>query len=777
MLGTVALIAAISWRRHAVGIFALVVASFALGMAMSGERAAARLSSWLPESLAGIDLTVVGRVDGLARRSDTGERIVFRVEAVESPVPDAQWIPSRVALTRYARDAGDAAGARLMSPFAGGERWRLTVRLKPPHGSVNPGGFDFEAWLLERGVGATGYVRERPPAERLGEASGLAAAIDRQREAIRARLQLALAGESYAGVIVALAIGDQDAIDDAGWATFNRSGTTHLMSISGLHVTLLAALVAAAVGFVWRRVPWLVERVAVRRAALAAGMAAAVAYALLAGFGIPAQRTVIMLAVVVVALLAGRAVAARRVLLLALAVVLTADPWAVLAPGFWLSFGTVALLLAAGSGRLAAERPGGSARAWRGVVGFGRSQWVAGIATAPILAVAFGRLSLVAPLANALAIPAIGLVIAPLAVAAAVIPVDAIAQLAHASLALLMGAIAFLAALPWAVLFLPESRPGSLALALAGVALLMLPAGLPVRWLGALLFLPLLWPPLARPAAGEAWVDFLDVGHGLAVVVRTQGHTLLFDGGPAVAGQFDAGERVVVPVLRALGIARLDALVVSHEDSDHAGGAAAVLRELPVGELISGLPDAHPLLAGIPPHRRCLGGGTWRWDGVHFTFLHPPEPAYADRRLKPNRRSCVLRIESSRGQAALITADLEGPDEARLVREDAGRLHAQVLQVPHQGSRFSSTADFVAAVGARDVIAPVGYRNRYGHPHPEVVARYADAGARLWRTDRDGAVRVRLGADVAVSALRAERPRYWRRSDTIAGLAAAGEAE
>ena len=776
----VLLVAAMILRRRRIAPALLIAAALAGGFAWSGERASARLASWLPEELAGIDLTLVGRIEGLPRRGESAERIVFRSESIETVIPNGLSVPDRLLLSRYARPFGTrqvaAADAAPAPPFRAGERWRLTVRLKPPHGSVNPGGFDFEAWLLERGIGATGYVRDSPSAELLGEADGIGAKIDRRREAIRARLHRAMAGEPYAGVIVALAIGDQDAIDDAGWALFNRTGTTHLMSISGLHVTLLAALLAALTGFVWRRVPWLVDRIPSRRAALLAGALAALAYAALAGFGIPAQRTVLMLGVVVVAMLSGRAVSARRVLLLALAVVLAIDPWAVLAPGFWLSFATVAVLLVSSGGQEGGEGSVGR-RARRAVAGFGRSQWFATIATVPFLAAAFHRLSLISPLANAVAIPAIGFVIAPLAVAAALLPVDAIAQFAHALLAALMVVIEALGALPWAVLHLPEVSGLAIGLALTGVALLTLPAGMPVRWLGLVLFLPVLAPPTTVPVDGEARVSFLDIGHGLAVIVRTHRHTLLFDAGPALPGRFDAGERVVVPALRALGVGRIDTLLISHEDSDHAGGAAAVLRELPVAALVGSLPDGHALRRGETPYRRCVAGEGWQWDGVDFTFLHPPATAFDDPRRTRNRLSCALRITAAGGQSLLITADLEGADEARLVREMAPALRAQVMQVPHQGSKHSSTPAFVEAVGARAVVVPAGYRNPYGHPHPEVVARYARAGARLWRTDRDGAVSVELGAQLTVTGLRGERPRYWRRSDTIADLRAAGDAE
>lgn len=804
---------------------AIVLGSFAAGcagFALSAAWAQQRIGAQLDAALAGRDIAVVGRVEGLPQATAGGQRFVLIVEAVEG---SDSVLPQRVLLTQFApRPREDAV---VVPVYRGGERWRLTVRLKPPYGNVNPGGFDYEAWLLERAIGAIGYVRHAPPPQRLGEAEGARAWLDRRREAIRDRLRASLGDASHAGVVVALAIGDQQAIDEQGWALFNRTGTTHLMSISGLHVTMFAALAAWLVALLWRRVPWLAERLATRRAAALAGASAGLAYALLAGFGIPAQRTVCMLGVAALALAARRAVSVRRILLLALAAVLTIDPWAVLAPGFWLSFGAVAALLFAasalsrrhdgaegaqaglpasgggdfagaggvsdGSGKVvgafdstamhASGDVAPAARsAWRGCLArlaaragdalraFGIAQWAATLATLPLIAMFFGRLSLVSPLANALAIPLIGFLVAPLAVLAALLPFAWPAELAHALLAPLIDALEAMSAHPLAVLHLPAIGLAALLLALAGALCLLAPRGLPVRLAGALMLLPALWPAVERPVPGEATVTLFDVGHGLAVLVRTAGHALLFDAGPAVAGRFDAGARIVVPALRSLGVERLDLLLLSHEDSDHAGGAASVLRELPVAALAGSLPATHPLLAGAPPQRRCAAGERWVWDGVAFEMLHPPAKAYDNPRLKRNRLSCVLRIDNGR-QAMLLTADLEAADEAAALQGNPGAFAASVLQVPHQGSKGSSTARFVAAVGAREVLFPVGYRNRYGHPHPEVVARYAASGARLWRSDRDGALTVRLGDAVAVDGWRARVPRYWRRGATIAAPA------
>jgi competence protein ComEC len=632
-------------------------------------------------------------------------------------------------------------------PLRPGERWQLTVRLKRPHGNANPFGFDYEAWLLERDIRATGYVRPAP-AERLDAMVWQPGyVIERLRDAVRSSFAAMLPAADYpwAGILVALAVGDQRAIHGDLWTTFNRTGTTHLMSISGLHVTMVAALFGILVGFVWRRVPALALRCPAQRAALWSGCLAALLYALLAGFAVPAQRTVYMLAVAALAMSSGRIVAPSRTLCLALAVVLLIDPWAVLAAGFWLSFGAIGALLYVGSALVGT--PGGwreRLRAW-GVV-----QWAATLASLPVLLLVFQQFSLVSPLANAVAIPVVSFVVTPLALVAAVVPWWPIAALAHAVLGWLMLFLEWCSA--WPVWQSPAPPLWAAVAAAAGVVVCLLPRGVPGRLLGVALLVPAVFWPAPRPAEGEAWVTVLDVGQGLAAVVQTRTHALVYDPGPLYSAESDAGQRVVVPYLRALGVDTVDMLLVTHRDSDHAGGTASVQAALAVGELRSSLPE----IGG----ERCLAGQRWVWDSVSFEVLHPAPEDYAVNG-KSNHVSCVLRV-SAGSRRLLLTSDIEARDEAALLARYPGDLVADVLLVPHHGSRTSSTPEFLAAVGAREAVIPVGYRNRFGHPKGDVVDRYLATGARLWRTDRDGAVTVRLaGEGVGITAWRTERRRYW----------------
>lgn len=719
-------------RRRGLGILGAAL----LGFVWAGGFAHWRLDDALPVEWEGRDIEMTGVIAELPQRLGDpvrGVRFVFEPEAANAPVP------SRILLSWYrqfspeAEEEGDEedGGAGAM-PHAG-ERWRFIVRLKRPHGNVNPHGFDYEGWLFERGLRATGYVRKSALTGRQAAAGW---SVERLREAVRSRIERALPDAPYAGVLAALAIGDQQAIPPEQWRLFSATGITHLMSISGLHVTMIGGLVAWLVSALWRRHPRLPLLLPAQKAAAVAGFAGAFVYALLAGFGIPAQRTLYMLGVVVLALLSGRNLAAPTVLGAALLLVLLADPWAVLAAGFWLSFGAVALLFYVGAQGL-------SRRHW--LIDWLRAQWAITLGLIPLLLALFQQVSLVSPLANAVAIPLVSLLITPLALVGSLPGFRWALTLAHALLVPLMDFLGWLAHLPGALWQQQAPPVWCVPVAVVGVAWLLLPRGFPARWAGALLFLPLFLIAPERPGTGELKLTVLDVGQGQAVHVQTATHDLMFDAGPAYGGagaQADAGSRILVPYLRAVGVRRLDTLIVSHADRDHAGGADSLLAAVPV----------------TVEERHCADGQGWEWDGVRFRVLHPPAQDY-ERKAPSNALSCVLKIESPYG-SVLVPGDLEAKAEAEFLARHRDDARSDILVAPHHGGKKTSSPAFVAAVGAREIVFPVGYRNRFGHPHPEVLARYADAN--IHRTDRDGAVTLKVGA--GGTALRREREatrRYW----------------
>ncbi|HEX7054040.1 MAG TPA: DNA internalization-related competence protein ComEC/Rec2 [Burkholderiales bacterium] len=711
--------AALRWRAL------WLLAAFAAGFFWAAAWAQWRLDERLAPALEGRDLAVVGVVAGLPAATERGVRFDFEVESGDAPLPE------KLLLHWY-----DPA-ARVHP----GERWSLAVRLRRPHGGVNPHGFDYEAWLLERGIGATGYVRA---GRKLGVRNGPFDLVEKARESVRERFLAVLGPTPAQGILAALAVGDQRAISREEWELFNRTGVTHLMSISGLHVTLVSGLAAWLVAALWRRVPRLAARAPARRSAALAAVVAALGYTLLAGYALPAQRTFWMVAVFAAALWLDRIAAPWRTLALALAVVVLMDPWAPLSPGLWLSFGAVLLIFYVGAGWSAPERR---------LAQWARVQGAITVGLAPAALLLFGQVSLAGPLANAVAIPLVSVVITPLALLAALVPLDAPLELAAWLVQWLLEFLEWCAALPSALWQQHAPGGGLVLLALAGALWLLAPRGVPWRPVGAALMAPAFLVPPAAPAPGEAWITVFDVGQGLAVLVRTAGHALLYDTGPAFADD-DSGARVIVPALRGEGIAALDLVVLSHEDSDHLGGALSVLESFETRSLASSLPAAHALQPLAVSARPCRRGDAWRWDGVRFEFLN-----FAEAGGSRNNGSCVLHIAAA-GHSLLLTGDIERRAELELVK--AGPVKSDVLVVPHHGSRTSSTPELVAAVSPRWAIVPVGYRSRFGHPHAQVLERYRSAGARIARTDLDGAVHILLAPQgLGVESERRLRARYW----------------
>jgi competence protein ComEC len=727
--------------RH-LGIFALCVA---IGFGWAAWRADVRLAERLPAHWQGVDVELVGVIADLPHANDRGERFVFDVESVLTPGAPAL---QRVQLTRYwPRQAEGSQQPRMRA----GERWQLMVRLRTPHGTTNPHGFDLEAWMLERRINAAGYVREAPMPLRMAERAATPAAwIAAARAAVRDRIFATLGEAPYAGVVAALVVGDQRSIPHPQWRAFTRTGVNHLLSISGLHVTMIAALAGWLVASLWRRLPARAERLPARQAGLVAAVLAAFAYALLAGFQVPAQRTLFMLTVLAVAFWSRREPRPFSALIVALAAVLAMDPWAVLSAGFWLSFGAMAAILWVTLGRVALP---GSLRGWVTV------QAAVTLALAPALLLLFQQVSLVSPLANAVAIPLVSWLITPLALLGVLLP-----PLWHVAAWLMAGLGVFLewaAELPLAVASLPAPPAWTVVLAVCGTVWTLLPRGFPLRWLGLLLWLPLLFPLRDAVMPGEFRVEAIDVGQGTAVLVRTASHALLYDTG-ASYGESDAGERIVVPFLRASGVGRLSGLVVTHDDNDHSGGMRSVLRDVPTGWLLHGLPADSPLLAGTPPGRQCLRGQRWNWDGVSFEVLNPKPEAHAAREgRRDNDFSCVLRIVNDR-HSLLLTGDGERRTELELL--ESGLLEpVDVLFAGHHGSLTSSIVEFVAATRPAIVVFTLGHRNRYGHPHPEVLARFREFDALLLRSDRDGLIRLDFGeGGVQASQYRPAHRRYWR---------------
>jgi competence protein ComEC len=496
------------------------------------------------------------------------------------------------------------------------------------------------------------------------------------------------------------------------------------------------------------------------------GVAVALAYALLAGWGIPAQRTLLMLATVAVLRTAAVRWPQPLVLLAAAGVVTLVDPWAVLQPGFWLSFAAVGLLMGSEPvsrhGRVPAA-PGRWAALRTALRSGLRTQAVASVGLAPLSLVFFQQVSLVGFVANLFAIPLVSLLITPLALLGILLP--PLWPLAALLVEGLVQVLSWLAKLPFGLWSAAAAPAWGVASGLLGGALLVLRLPWRMRLLGLPLLLPLLLPPLERPRDGEFEVVVADIGQGTAVLLRTQRHLLVYDTGPRWTPQSDAGQRVLLPLLRARGESRIDLLVLSHRDSDHVGGAAALLANVDVRALASSLPAGHELLAGAAAHTLCSAGQRWTWDGVTFEFLHPPAAEHTPVQRKPNALSCVLRVAARGGRSLLLTGDIEAAQEGALLRRLGAGLRSDVLLVPHHGSRSSSTVPFLDAVAPTTALVQAGYRSRFGHPAADVVARYRAQGIELQRSDECGAWTWR-SSSASGRCERQSAARYWHHRPT-----------
>jgi competence protein ComEC len=692
----------------------------------------------LPAELEGGDVRVEGLVQGLPERLDDG-RLRFRF-LIERFSEDGRWQTLGLAtrMSWYRQPADVHAG----------ERWQLLVRLKQPHGFSNPGGFDYERWLFAQGVRATGYIRGGELNRRTALAKQYS--VQRLRQRLSAHLQELPIAQPMRGLLRGLGVGDRSGMSADQWRVLQRTGTSHLLAISGLHVGLVASLVFFLARKGWsvlgRPLRWPAPRIA----ALCA-MFAALAYAMLAGFQVPAQRALIMVCVWMLAILWQGRPEPWRVWSLALWMILLFDPLSVLSAGFWLSFAAVALILL-----LTAGRSGRHSR-WQRLL---TVQLGLVFGLTPLLWAWFQQISLSAPIANLVAIPWVGFLVVPVLLAGIVcLPVslqlgDWLLGLSADLLSILWWLLEQLAVLPVNLWQSPAVSDLWMLLFAVGVVGALLPRALSLAPVSMLLMLAVFRLDPERPDSGELWFSLLDVGQGLAVVVETRHHVLVYDTGPAFSSGFNTGESVIAPFLLQRGYRHVDRMVISHSDNDHLGGAQAVFERLDVFAIESGEPGA----IGWARATWCQSGHQWVWDGVRFEYLAPFD------REQGNNGSCVLRVEAADERVLLLTGDIEDRIEQQLVRQRYRQLAADILVAPHHGSRTSSSEAFVEAVRPDYVLFPVGYRNRFGFPKAEVVERYRAIGARMLDSAESGAVQVRVeaGKPLQVLAHRQRSKRYWK---------------
>ncbi len=694
------------------------VVAMCLGGCWSLVQVHQQMAHWLPERLEGRDLILLGVVEDLPVIEGRLQRFPIRVRSLQ----DLQGNPvqvGRVELSWF--------GQRL--PLRTGEIWRLKVRLKQPRGLHNPIGFDAERAMLSRRVGARGYVRTWEKNQRL-ESAGIRGSINRLRQAIAQGLDEYSGTSRNAALFKALAVGDRRSLDARDWQVFTRTGTNHLMAISGLHVGIVAGWSLWLGSRLWRRREGLCQRLPSLKAGAWLSLFSAVTYAALAGFSLPTQRALIMLVVVLGSLMLGLRVSLGKGLLWALFLVVLWDPLAPLQTGFWLSFLAVATIWWTVAGRLHIDT------GWRqGVL----IQGVVTLGLLPVLFLCFGQASLIAPLVNLVMVPWFSLVLVPLLLIglplllfsqAATLWYSGLGYLANLTFRLLDGSASF----SLAALSLPHVDAWVWILVLLGLLLWLMPRGMPGRWMGLWCCLPLMQISPERPASGAFWLTLLDVGQGLACVVETRDHVLLYDSGPGSVGGYSAAQAVVIPYLLSRGVERIDRMILSNGDQDHAGGAQVLQSAFPVVSMLSGEVER------VPGATACQAGTHWIWEGVTFRILHP---AAEDRFSESNNRSCVLQIQSG-DQRVLLPGDVEQRVERQLVQRYGATLQSQILIAPHHGSAGSSSNELVQAVAPDWVLFSTGYRNLYDFPKREVVERWRGQGAFALNTAQEGAIQFRI---------------------------------
>ncbi len=712
-----------------------VPAAIALGCLYGCLWGAMQTAGTLPVSLDKTDYRVTGTVKGMPERNSRRVRFLFDVESAQAIDGGPVQSLRRLRISWY--------GAPAVAP---GQHWTLRVRLRAPRGFANPGGFDYQRWLLGEGISATGYVRDHRENRLL--AQGGPCLLDCWRWTLASaigELPVAPVARSF---MTALVLGDSSRIPASVWGQLVATGTVHLLVVSGLHIGMVAGF-GFILGFALGRLAAAAgSTVPAPIIAALSAMVLAVFYGALAGFGLPVQRALAMTATVLGAALLRRRVSPWQGFALALAVIALIDPLAATRAGFWLSFTAVAGLLA-----WFVPRP---RRRFRML----EAQWVVFAALAVGLLAYQGHVSPVAPVVNLVAVPWISVSVVPACllgiVSGPLWPAGRHLAWQFASWQLDWAADLLEWLAPLAAGWTWQPALAADPAFLAGVALVaiavVLPAGLGLRVPAVVIVGALVMA--TPPPAPDLALTVLDVGQGLAIVVRAGKRVLVYDPGPRYSPRFDAGSAIVAPYLRHLGIARVDRLVVSHGDSDHAGGLSGLLDQIGVSRVITGEPALD--FPGDRRAQRCQAGQGWQWGDVTFSILHPGTGTPAN----DNNRSCVILVERG-GSRILLTGDIEASVERELVRAGLLRKPVDVLIAPHHGSKTSSSVGFIKAVSPTHVVFSAGFNHHFGHPHETVRARYRAEGSRPWSTAKSGAITFTWEGDQG-PVMREYRRRYRR---------------
>jgi len=593
------------------------------------------------------------------------------------------------------------------------QRWKLQVRLKKTHGLRNENTFDQEKWFFQHRIRAQGNVKT---GQLLEPAYNL-------RFQIYQLLKEKTANFPRSDILIALILGVTQDIPQQTWQTLRTTGTTHLISVSGLHLSFIALFIFTLLRFIIKIIggKWLLTINAQTLTAILSFIIVII-YAWLAGFSIPTQRALIMIGVAFIGLIFRRKIATGHILSLALFLVLLYDPTAVLSIGFWLSFIAIAILF-----WINHQQP----FLFLSNQFFNlHTHWAIFVVLTPPLLLFFGQLPLLSIPANLIAISVVTFLVMPLLFLGVILlPIEISHYFLLASAHILdftMRYLDMLANLKISLIYLPNASIGALLLAMIGVFLLLLPRGMIGKSLGICFFLPAFFPHVDKPKYGEIGFHLLDVGQGLSVVIRTKNHVLIYDTAPAYEQKVVA-ESTLIPFLRGKGIQEISRLVISHHHFDHAGGVEALQQAFEIGDILSSEPKK------VWGASYCKSGQKWQWDGVQFEMLSGEKNYYKN-------NSCVLKITTGKS-SILLTGDIEKEQEYRLLKQN---LKSDILVAPHHGSKTSSTQGFVERVKPRYVLFSVGYKNQFKHPRPQIIARYQMVGAQILETQHSGTISFQL---------------------------------
>lgn len=723
-------------------LFTFFIACF-LGFSWALIFAHYRIYHALPKALEGQTLTATGIVISIPEYHSRRLRFDFLIKKFVTKIPI--HYPLRVRLSDY-RYSNSVNFPQLKK----GDVWQFAVRLKRPRAFWSEGSFDYQAALFQQDIQATGYIVDKVPAH-LIKASSSYYFIDHLRESLTYNIKESLKNYPLVGLISALCTGIRYEITDEQWQVMRRTGTNHLFAISGLHLAFIAGIIYFITHLFWCRIPNAALVIPASQVAAVLTGCFALFYAALAGFALPVQRALLMLIVFLWVNLLRRNIVSGYAFYYALLIILIYSPFSVLSASFWLSFMAVAFILYSSLGRL---KPAKVWQAW------GKTQLSVGLGLIPISLLFFHQISWISFVANLIAIPSIGFIILPMTLLGSfttlLIPSwgSVLLVLAERLLEFLWQLLSVLSMLQWAQYMGFIVTSWVLVLSIFGLSLLLAPQGFPAKFLSLIYLLPLFfWKP-EGPKSGEIWFSLLDVGQGLATVIQTQHHTMVYDTGPS--RPFDTGSAVLLPYLQKKGIQKLDMLMVSHGDNDHIGGAHSLLKQMPVTNIVTSIPKKFlPRYADF-----CQAKTSWQWDKVNFEIMYPVSNAI----YLGNDSSCVLKISNSQ-YSILLAGDIEGISESYLVRHIGARLASNILVVPHHGSKTSSSIAFLNKVQPTVALFSTGYRNQFKFPHKIVLERYQRLQSTIYDTAVDGTITLKLNPssnNIQIETYRQKYHRFWQ---------------